>query len=113
MPNLFDKFTDKRGLFIFNGESSADFDLVVSEVPTFEKAGRKSSAFDIPGRNGSILYQQNAWNDVTRQYKVWAAVDDATCLPDKVNAFTAWLKAKPIPFRTLPCVRKVHRKETR
>lgn len=93
MPNLFDKFTDKRGLFIFNGESSADFDLVVSEVPTFEKAGRKSSAFDIPGRNGSILYQQNAWNDVTRQYKVWAAVDDATQLPDKVNAFTAWLNS--------------------
>ena len=93
MPNLFDKFTDKRGLFIFNGESSADFDLVVSEVPTFEKAGRKSSAFDIPGRNGSILYQQNAWNDVTRQYKIWAAVDDATKLPDKVNAFTAWLNS--------------------
>ena len=63
MPNLFDKFTDKRGLFIFNGESSADFDLVVSEVPTFEKAGRKSSAFDIPGE--MVLFCTNRTHGTT------------------------------------------------
>lgn len=93
MPNLFDKFTDKRGTFVFNGESSADFGLVVSEAPNFEKAGRKSSTFDIPGRNGSIIFQQNAWNDVTRTYKVWLATDNAYELPEKVNAFTAWLNS--------------------
>lgn len=93
MPKLFDNYTDKRGTFIFNGESSADFGIVISEAPTFEKAGRKSTAFDLPGRNGSIIYQQNAWNDVSRTYKVWIASDRAVDLPAKVDAFTAWLNS--------------------
>lgn len=93
MPKLFDKTTDTRGFFNFNGESSADFGVVISEAPTFERAGRKSTAFDLPGRNGSIIYQQNAWNDVNRQYKVWIDTDRAVDLPAKVDAFTAWLNS--------------------
>lgn len=93
MPNLFNKTTDKRGTFLFCGESSADFGIVVSEAPKFEKAGRKSSSFNIPGRNGSILYQEDAWSDVTRSFKVWLAVDQAADLPKKVEAFTAWLNS--------------------
>ena len=93
MPNLFNKNTNKQGFFIFNSESTADFGLVISEAPTFEKAGRKSSTFDIPGRNGSIIFQQDAWNNVTRSYKVWVAVDHADDLPDRINAFTAWLNS--------------------
>lgn len=93
MPNLYDKITDKRGAFIFNGENSADFGIVVAEAPKFDKAGRKSSSFDIPGRNGSILYQEDAWSDIARTYKVWLAVDRAVELPEKVNAFTAWLNS--------------------
>lgn len=93
MPNLYDKTTDKRGAFIFNGENSADFGIVVAEAPKFDKAGRKSSSFDIPGRNGSILYQEDAWSDIARTYKVWLAVDRAVELPEKVNAFTAWLNS--------------------
>ena len=56
MPNLYDSSTNKQGLFIFNGEASDDFGIVIAKAPNFEKAIRKSSAVDIPGRNGSVVY---------------------------------------------------------
>lgn len=93
MPNLYDISTDKNGQFIIGGESSADFGFVVAEAPKFEHGTRKFSAFEVPGRNGVILHQQNAWGDVPRVYKVWAAVDHAQELPVKVAAFSAWLNS--------------------
>lgn len=93
MPNLYDVSTDKNGQFIIGGESSADFGFIISEAPTFERATRKFNTFEVPGRNGVILHQQDAWGDVTRAYKVWAAVDHAEELPAKVAAFSAWLNS--------------------
>ena len=93
MPNLYDSSTNKQGLFIFNGEASDDFGIVIAKAPNFEKAIRKSSAVDIPGRNGSVIYQENAWKNVTRSYKVWVATDRAINIPDVINSFTSWLNS--------------------
>lgn len=93
MPKLYDMTTDRNGFFIIGGESSADFGVVISEAPTFERAVRKAQAFEVPGRNGVILNQQDAWGDVTRNYKVWLAVDHAADMPAKVAAFSGWLNS--------------------
>ena len=93
MPNLYDSSTNKQGLFIFNGEASDDFGIVIAKAPNFEKAIRKSSAVDIPGCNGSVIYQENAWKNVTRSYKVWVATDRAINIPDVINSFTSWLNS--------------------
>ena len=94
MPNLFDVSTNKNGFFIFGGESSEDYGLVISEAPKFESATRKTKVFDVPGRNGAMLIQQDAWNDVPRQYKAWIAADKASELPEKVAAVAAWLNSQ-------------------
>ena len=102
MPNYLNGF-NSQGLIKWGGESSADFGMVVAEAPAFDKPTRKQTIYNIPGRNGSIIFQQDAFEDVERSYNVW--VDENTdydsggtpisgTLPERVAAFTSWLNSK-------------------
>jgi len=94
MPNFFNNFgTNKQGLIVYGGESSADFGMVVAEPPVFERAVRKQTIYKIPGRNGAVIIQQDAWEDVGRSYKVWLAKDPQLDLVDQINALEAWLNS--------------------
>lgn len=83
--------TNKQGLIVYDGVSSTDYGIVVSEAPSFDKPQRKSSVFNIPGRNGSVLFQEDAYNDVTRSYKVFLTDNARNNLNEVVNRFTDWL----------------------
>lgn len=91
MTNLFNKFTNRRGLFVYGGEASSDYGMVIAEAPSFEKATRKNTIYNVPGRNGAIVFQEDAFSDVGRDYRVWIADDAKKDLGEMVNAFTAWL----------------------
>jgi phage-related protein len=93
MPNILNELTNKRGLIVYGGETSSDYGIVVGEVPSFDKPKRRSTVFNIQGRNGSIIFQDGSFDDVTRSYKVWIAEDNNN-LVDKVNAVSAWLYSK-------------------
>lgn len=101
MPNILNGF-NSQGLIKWGGESSADFGMVVSAAPAFDKPTRKQTIYNVPGRNGSIIFQQDAFEDVERSYEVWIAeqmeedsggVISGT-LPERIHAFTAWLNSK-------------------
>lgn len=102
MPELFNDDTNRRGLIRWGGEASDGFGMVVAEAPSFDKPKRKTTVFNVPGRNGSVLFQENAFEDVTRSYKVWVAEEttedsggDITgTLEERVDAITAWLNSK-------------------
>ena len=83
--------TNKQGLIVYDGVSSTDYGIVVSEAPSFDKPQRKSSVFNVPGRNGSVLFQEDAYNDVTRSYKVFLTDNARNNLNEVVNRFTDWL----------------------
>jgi phage-related protein len=94
MPNLFDSDTNTQGVIVYGGESSDDYGMVVAEAPAYERPKRKQTIYNVPGRNGSILFQQDAWEDVNRSYKVWLAEDSTDTLVEKVDAFEAWLNTQ-------------------
>lgn len=94
MANLYKLGTNKQGLIVYNGESSADYGMVISEAPTFEKPQRKQTAFTVPGRNGAVIFQEDAWEDVTRSYKVWLSKSGRENLADVVTSFSAWLNSQ-------------------
>lgn len=94
MPKLYNQATNKQGLIVYGGETSVDHGMVVSEVPTFERPNRKQTVYDIPGRNGSIVMQEDAWSDITRSYKVWLADNPKKSLVEIVNDAEAWLNSK-------------------
>lgn len=93
MANLFNRFTNKRGLLVYNGESLGDYGMVIAETPVFEMPTRKNKVYEVPGRNGAIIFQEDSWSDVTRSYKVWLAKDDFGDLATKVHAFSAFLNS--------------------
>lgn len=94
MPNLFDSDTNKQGLIVYGGESSSSYGMVVAEAPAYERPKRKQTIYNVPGRNGSIIFQQDAWEDVNRSYNVWLAEDGTHTLAERVDALEAWLNSK-------------------
>lgn len=94
--------TNKQGLLVFGGESSTDFDMVVSEAVAFDKPSKRIEAVSVPGRNGSIIFDEGAFNDVVRSYHAWIAEDETPdsggiihgTLAERVSALTAWLFAQ-------------------
>lgn len=92
---------NRDGLITYGGGSSSDYGMVVSEAPTFEQPKRKLTVFTVPGRNGSVLFEQDAFEDVVRSYKVWVAQEIeedsggsiSGTLAERVNAITSWLNS--------------------
>ena len=91
---MLDFGTNKRGLIVYGGESSTDYGIVVSEAPSFDKPVRKNTVNKIPGRNGAVIFQEDAYEDVTRSYKAWIADYAREDLVSAVSDFTAWLYSK-------------------
>ena len=95
MAELFDNDTNRQGLIVYGGVDSSNYGIVVGESPAFERPNRKQTIVQVPGRNGSVLFQENAWEDVTRTYNVWLDEDIANnkSLADKVNEYQAALNS--------------------
>lgn len=101
MPDFYND-VNGQGLITWGGVASSDYGIVVSEAPAFDKPKRKQTIFNIPGRNGSVLFQEDAFEDVTRSYNVWIAeaiTEDSGGvisgdLPERIAAATAWLFSK-------------------
>lgn len=89
----YNSLTNRQGLLVWGGENSTDYGMVVRSCPAFDKPTKRTDVFTVPGRNGSILFQDGSFEDVTRSYSVWIA-ETTGYLTDKVNAFTAWLYSK-------------------
>lgn len=94
MPELFDVNTNRQGLIVYGSVDSSNYGIVVGEPPAFERPVRKQTVYQIPGRNGAVLFQEDAWNDVQRNYKVWLAEDANDTLVEKVDAFEAAINAQ-------------------
>lgn len=94
MAKLFDMATNRQGLLVFGGEASSDYGMVIAEAPTFERPARKQTVYTVPGRNGAVVIPQDAWEDVTRSYKVWLTKSGSGELNESVDAFMAWLNSQ-------------------
>lgn len=93
MPN-YSTLTNKQGLIVWGGVASTDCGMVVSRAPAYDKPTRRVEAVTVPGRNGSILFDEGAFSDTTRTYDVFIAEDDHNTLSERVDAMSAWLFSK-------------------
>ena len=103
MPNnSFLVGVNTQGVITYDSVASTGYGIVVSEAPVFERPRRKQSTFTVPGRNGDVVFQEDAWEDVTRSYNVWLAEDvtedsggvKSGYLVEKVDAYEAFLNSK-------------------
>lgn len=57
--------------FTFNGVNSDSMGLIVEQYPPRPFPSRKSEKFSIVGRSGDLYIEQDAWTNVTQEYKVF------------------------------------------
>ena len=98
----YNSLTNRQGLIVWGGENSTDYGMVVGGAPAFDKPIRRTEVFNVPGRNGSVIFQDGSYDDVTRTYHIWIAENETPdsggvihdTLAERVSALTAWLYSK-------------------
>lgn len=56
------------GNFTFNGLQASTYGLIVSGINTMNGAERRVTQIQIPGRNGDVVFDDGAWNNVRLSY---------------------------------------------
>lgn len=79
------------GHFAFNGQNSSNFGICVESTPSLDRPERQHNIYNVPGRNGAIIEQLDTFNNVNREYRVWAANDYYNSVDKDYNAISEWL----------------------
>lgn len=74
---------------IYNGESSADYDLLVGAQNTFNAPKRSVTKYTIPGRNGDLIKDNGCFENVSVAYTI-VCKNRFESLADSISA---WLKS--------------------
>lgn len=61
----------KNGAIYWNGQCSLDLGVVVEEVPNLNRPARKFKTYEVPGRSGTIIEQQDAYANINKEYQIW------------------------------------------
>lgn len=77
----------------FNGRSSDDFRLIVQRYPTVILPTRKIEKVSVPGRNGDILIQQDAFENVAQRYEIYISAEQSRLTPI-THKIAEWLCVK-------------------
>ena len=80
-----------EGSFIWNSKNSRDFGLYMSKAPSISRPARKQEVVSVPGRNGDIIIQHDAWENRTVEMQVFSFGNLGD--PEmRFNAIHNWLK---------------------
>lgn len=74
---------------IYNGESSADYDLLVGAQSTFNAPKRSVTKYTIPGRNGDLIKDNGCFENISVAYTI-VCKNRFESLADSISA---WLKS--------------------
>lgn len=77
--------------FWFDGQSSADFGMVLSGSGTYDAPERDVETISIDGRNGVLILDKGRFKNLPLAYPISICRD----FPEKADAARAWLLAKP------------------
>lgn len=75
--------------FWFNGKSTRDFHMRVERYPDMGAPSRKIETVQVPGRNGDLHLEQDAFHNRSKVYDVYFHAPAAS--PDQAHAVKAWL----------------------
>lgn len=74
---------------IYNGESSADYDLLVGAQNTFNAPKRSVTKYTIPGRNGDLIKDNGCFENISVPYTVVCK----SGFENLADSISAWLKS--------------------
>lgn len=76
----------------WNGVSSDDVNVKVQYYPNEYSPSKKYTPVSVPGRNGDLVFEEGAFQNVTRSYTVYANGEHCN-FPRLLRAVNAWLLA--------------------
>lgn len=80
-----------KGVISWNGERSDQFGITVENYPEYSKPERKRETFSVPGRNGDIVLMQDAWENVTQKYDIFAGNGKRGAVSGGFSRVADWL----------------------
>jgi phage-related protein len=84
--------TSIKACLTWNGKNSRDLGIYISQVPNLSRPQRKMRVVDVDGRNGSLVFPQKAWNNVTRSYAIFTG-EQTWDAERYYDALVEWLSA--------------------
>lgn len=75
--------------FTFNGRGAREFGMAVESRPNQDAPKRRRTAIPVPGRNGELHYDEDAYDNIILPYNVWFRGDAPT--PEQAHAIKSWL----------------------
>lgn len=77
-------------MIFWAGRSSDDVRVVVERYPSVELAGRKLDTQSVLGRNGDLLFPQNAYQNYVQAYEIYVSAERIR-LPRAMREVANWL----------------------
>lgn len=78
-------------MITWNGITSDSLGIFVESAPEYVKPRRKVDVYSVPGRSGDIIRPQNAWENVSQVYEIFAGDGTQHAVPGAFSAVAAWL----------------------
>lgn len=77
----------------WHGVSSDDVQVIVERFPNINVPARKQEKVSVPGRNGDVLIQEDAFENVVQRYEIHISAEQAK-LPRIARMVKEWLCVK-------------------
>ena len=79
-------------MITWDGITSDSLNCIVERYPVYTVPRRKQSAISVPGRNGDLLLQQQAYSNYIQAYDVYlSGPRNGSKIPEVAQAVAAWL----------------------
>lgn len=75
----------------WGGVTSTSLSIVVEKAKELGRPARKVHRYSVPGRNGDIITQEDAWENYEQKYDVWAGEGTYGSAASDFIAISAWL----------------------
>lgn len=85
------------GVVIYNGQSSEDFGLHVTYRPDYDLPVRDVEEITLPGRDGTILYDNGRYDKTERKYAMTFGDEDVDFY-DMAIKMSKWLNSSPSKY---------------
>lgn len=80
-----------HGSIVWGGKSSQDLGVVIEKAPKISRPARKFTTYSIPGRSGDIVEPQDAWENYTQTYSIWAGGKEYGSAHISMSSISSWL----------------------
>lgn len=77
--------------FCFGDRSTLDFDMHIEKLPAIKGPARKRTTVSVPGRNGDLHYDEDAYSNYTQSYECYFHGKLPTA--EQTHAIREWLTA--------------------